>query len=216
MLPEKHSELWWKAEVKQDVPNLWTLSDPSGIFIFLMGCFYFTCPPFPHLLCSRLYPCVAAEACVRDSTNPCHTCPHSLFWRGSNTISLWLGILADKNVLCAIRPDRPCEHVSPWVAYPEKPAEPKTEQLLSANGFCLPLGKDLHDPAVSLTSLNCAYIRETKHRDFSLEVQLDSNYSVGMFILHILEWEIYRFSISEQDLRTCDLLNEVGLSTILI
>lgn len=142
-----------------------------------MGCFYFTCPPFPHLLCSRLYPRVTAEACVSDSTNPCHTCPHS-FWHGSNAISLLLGILADKNVLCTIRHDRPCEHVSPQVAYPEKPAEPKTEPLLSGNGFCLPLGKDLHDPAVSLTSPNCACITETKHRDFSLEVQLDSNYSV--------------------------------------
>lgn len=168
-LPEKHPEAWRKAEVKQYVPRLWTLSDLSGIFIFLMGCSYFTCPPVSHLLCNRLHPCVTAGTCVSDSTNPHHTCPHS-FWHCSNTTSLLVGIPADKNVLCTIHHDCPGEHGSPGVAYPEKPAEPKTEPLLSANGFCLPLGVDLHNSAVSLTSPNCACIRETTHRNFNLEV----------------------------------------------
>lgn len=135
----------------------------------LNGMLLFHLPSCSPSTLNSLYPCLTAEARVSDRTNPCHACPHSLFWHGSNTISLLVGILADKNVLCTIHHDCPCEHVSPGVAFPEIPAEPKTEPLLSANGFCLPLWIDLHNTAVSLTSPNSAGIRETKYRDFNLE-----------------------------------------------
>lgn len=99
-LPVKQSEVWRKAEVKQDVPSLCTLWDLSGIFIFLMGWSQFTCPPVPHLLYNRLYSFLTAEVYVNDSTNPYCSCPHLLFCHGSNTISVLAGILAEKR--CAV------------------------------------------------------------------------------------------------------------------
>lgn len=113
-LPVKQSEVWRKAEIKQDAPSLWILCNLRGIFVFLMGWSKFTYLPVPSRLYNRLYTSLTAEVYVNDSTNPCLICPRLLFCHGTNIFWVLAGVLAEKKyALCNIHHGHLCQHVSP-------------------------------------------------------------------------------------------------------